>query len=83
MLLKFTVKMRTPTRTEILKRNFACIINENASLTGIAKRYGINVMTLKRYTRAKKVNFTRSDISRTSNYRKYKVFNATEEISLK
>ncbi|CAH0723910.1 unnamed protein product, partial [Brenthis ino] len=76
-------KKRTPVNSESLKKAVACVINENSSLKGAAKLYGLNVMTLKRYVRAKKANLTCSDISYTSDYTKRKVFNDTEEDSLK
>lgn len=80
---KSTAKVRTPINSESLKKAVACVLNENASLKGTAKQYGINVMTLKRYVRAKKANPTSSNISYTSDYTKCKVFNDAEEISLK
>lgn len=81
---KSTIKTkRIPVNSENLKKAVACVINENASLKGTAKRYGINVMTLKRYVRTKKANLTDSDISYTSDYTKRKVFNDKEEDLLK
>lgn len=71
-------------RIPIDKNIFELAVNDvigGKSLRGIAKGYGISVMTLKRYVRKKK-NATTENIDYSPNYRQSQIFSSCEETEL-
>lgn len=73
-------KKRTPLDSVKLKEAVLEVIN-GASLKGTAKKYEINVMTLKRYVRSQRKSD--KELSFSSDYKKSQIFTEEEENILK
>lgn len=69
--------VRTPLDGDKIKEAVLCVIRDGATFKGTAKKFNLNVMTLKRYVRAQMAS--NGEISFVPNYHKSQIFTKAEE----